>query len=629
MGNTPSYIQKKQQVQALCQQGRFAEAIDACKALCDVNPNDAEAWFILAALHGAFEQFDEAERCCRKSIAIAPQIANTHYNLGFALLNLQRPEEAEISFREVIRMQPGNAVAHSELGNALWEQDKYDEAMACFRQAVQYDPAYANGYRYMAEAFARYGARPEAIECFQKVHQLSGADFARIRMAMVLPAITTSVTEIDDIRQQMANSIQALLSETLEVQDPVKDLKSTNFFLAYHGRNDLHLQVKAAELYLHACPGLAYVSPDCQAASGKKNKIKIGFISSFLKHHSIGKTSKGLIERLDRERFEVVVIRFDEPADQTAGAISGYADKTLVIPAKLAGARTLIEQEGLDILFYQDIGMEPFTYFLAFSRLAPVQCTTFGHPVTTGIPTMDYFVSTDYYEPDNGQTHYSEKLFLLKDVASCAYYYQPELPSTLLVRQDFGLSEHEHIYICPQALFKLHPEFDPIMAGILRSDSAGRIILIEGSHPAWQQQLEHRFQEHMPDVADRIQFLPPQKDGYFTNLLAVSDVILDTIHFGGQNTTHEGLSAGTPIVTWPGEFHRGRHVYGFYRRMGMMDCVANSHEEYVSIAVRLANDQEFRARVQAEILEKRHIVWQEERVVSEFERFFTEAMGLV
>ena len=47
-----------------------------------------------------------------------------------------------------------------------------------------------------------------------------------------------------------------------------------------------------------------------------------------------------------------------------------------------------IEKLDLHLLMYADIGMESFGYLLAFSRLAPVQIVTHGHPCTTGIPTI-------------------------------------------------------------------------------------------------------------------------------------------------------------------------------------------------------------------------------------------------
>ena len=109
--------------------------------------------------------------------------------------------------------------------------------------------------------------------------------------------------------------------------------------------------------------------------------------------------------------------------------------------------------------------MEPITYTLAFSRLAPVQCVTWGHPVTTGIPTIDYFISSEALESEESDQHYTERLVRLKTPA--IYYYRPETPTSLKDRAAFGLPESGALYMCPQSLFKLHPSFDEILAGTL------------------------------------------------------------------------------------------------------------------------------------------------------------------
>jgi predicted O-linked N-acetylglucosamine transferase (SPINDLY family) len=239
---------------------------------------------------------------------------------------------------------------------------------------------------------------------------------------------------------------------------------------------------------------------------------------------------------------------------------------------------------------------------------------------------MDYFISADHYELPDSEAHYSEKLFRMKDVASCAYYYKPVVPEPLKPRSHFGLDDDEHLYICPQVLFKFHPDFDEILGQILRADPKGRLILIEGRHPHWKELLQERFQRNIPDVTGRIQFLPAQNNQDFVNLIAVSDVMLDTIHFCGQNTTHEAMAVGTPVVTWPGAFHRARHTLGFYQRMGVMDCVARSGEEYARIAVRLGTDPGFREQVRQRIIAGRDIIWEERGVIEEYERFFIMAV---
>ena len=130
----------------------------------------------------------------------------------------------------------------------------------------------------------------------------------------------------------------------------------------------------------------------------------------------------------------------------------------------------------------------------------------------------------------------------------------------------------------------------------------------------------------MGQVMDRTTILPWLQDGDFINLIAVSDVMLDTTHFSGYTTSLEAFAVGTPVVTLPGEFQRGRHTLGFYKEMGLMDCVAASREEYVDLAVRLGTDTAFRETITGKILARNHVLYEKHNVVTEYERFFLAAL---
>jgi predicted O-linked N-acetylglucosamine transferase (SPINDLY family) len=270
--------------------------------------------------------------------------------------------------------------------------------------------------------------------------------------------------------------------------------------------------------------------------------------------------------------------------------------------------------------------MDPYTYFLAFARLALVQCVSFGHPDTTGIRTLDYFISSDLFETSDAASHYSEELFLLHDLGTLAYYKRPPAPNAGKERPDFGLPPDSSVYICPQALFKIHPDFDLILVDILQRDLKGVLVLLETNIPDHGHLLLKRLALASPDVCKRILFLPQQEQEDFIRLIELADVMLDTIHFNGMNTNLEAFSVGTPVVTMPTQLQRGRHTLGMYRRMGITDCIATSPHNYAEIAVRLATDRELHKQIKRRILEKSCLLYEDQAVVREFERFFREAV---
>jgi protein O-GlcNAc transferase len=262
-----------------------------------------------------------------------------------------------------------------------------------------------------------------------------------------------------------------------------------------------------------------------------------------------------------------------------------------------------------------------------------VQCVTWGHPVTTGIEAIDYFISSDDLEIAESDQHYTERLVRLRNLA--IYYYRPALSSELsgvrsaeqeTRRAAFSLPTTGCLYGCPQSLLKLHPDFDEIIAGILRRDLLGSLVLLKGARPVWEQSLRQRFETTMPDVVDRIRFVPRQDYLRFLELNSLIDVLLDPLHFGGGNTSYEGLAMGVPIVTLPSQFLRGRITWALYRQMGVLDCVVNSAQEYIDRAVQLGTDHDYRATVKAKIAGASELLFENSAGVRELEMFLRQAV---
>ena len=639
-------------------------AVESFRAAHRLEPSLAEITLNLANALRLAGQPDEAEQLCRRGLSLQPASPEWHYALGMALRQQGRIEEARNALQQslalkpdaadalnslgllcqeqgqhaqaldllqrAVALQPGFAEAHNNLGNSLNELGRLTEAVTCYQHALRIQPDLADAYANLGNTYQEMDRLEEAIAAYQQAYKLGGHVGARIRSITTLPVIPESAEEIREHRRRMEQGIDTLLAEGVALSDPLREIGRANFFLAYHGLNNRTLQTKLARLYHQACPSLSWTAPHCAENRRHEGPLRVGFISKFLHNHSIGKTTRGLIAEFSRKDFEIHAL-FVPPliTDDISSFIRARADRTVDLLPTLEGARRQIAALELDVLFYQDIGMEPFTYFLAFSRLAPVQCVSFGHPDTTGIPNMDYWVSSDLFEPPGASEHYSEQLALLHNLGTLAYYHRPTLPDPLKPRDAFGLPADANIYLCPQTLFKFHPDFDELLGNILRADPRGLLVLVESKNPHWVKLLRERFARHVPDVVSRIHFVPPQLGKDFINLIAVSDVMLDTIHFNGMNTSLEAFAVGIPVVTLPKEFQRGRHTLGMYVRMGIHECVAGSEDEYVRIATRLATEPDFNQRIRQAILANSNVLYDDPNVVREFERFFTKSVTRV
>ncbi|HEV7367947.1 tetratricopeptide repeat protein [Arenibaculum sp.] len=609
-------------------EARDAEgAVRAFRRAVALRPRSAEHWNNLGVALNLAGRYAEAGDVLRHSLALGPGEAQGWYNLGNALHLSFESEPARRAFRRATLAGPGWADAFYRLHVATISPGRYEEAARIARHALALDPAHAMAQISLGDIEQDRGRHLYARECYRRAHRLTGDAAMRVKRAITLPIIPASHEEIATVRRRFLEQVEALRADGIRLHDPRRQVSQTSFYLAYHAADDLPLQQALARLYQEACPSLGYVAPHCarppRPSAGRR--LRIGFVSSYFHAHTISRLNRGLVERLDRTRFDPVLITTPHAGDPMRRLMAQAAGRVLEVPsADLAQARALIAAQELDVLYYTDIGMDPLTYFLAFARLAPVQTLTWGHPDTTGIPNIDWFLTCDAMEPEDAERHYTEPLARLP--GPTIWYPRPELPRPAKRRPDFGLPENAHLYVCPQSLFKVHPDFDPVLIELLRRDPLGVLVLIQGRDPHVAGLLLDRLRRAGPDVIGRVRLLSNMPTADFINLMAVCDVMLDPLHYSGGNTSLEAFAVGTPIVTWPGEFMRGRHTYGFYKLMGVEDCVARDHAHYLELALRLGTDPGFRTTAVRRILDASGVLFENDATVRAIEDFLAAAV---
>ena len=611
----------------LLEQGKLDEAIACFQRALALKPDFYEAHNNLGNALYRQGELDEAIAHYNRAIALGPGFNGAHTNLGVVLLEQGKLDEAIACFQRALALKPDFYKAHNNLGIALKEQGNLYEAVAHYNRAIALKPDYHEAYNNLGNVLNTMGKFEEAKASYQKAVELKDNYGIRIKLATLLPPIMPDREKVSLYRLQLDHAIDNFLRSGVILNNPLKDVGQTNFYLAYHGADNRDLQVKIATLYMTACPSLLYVSPHCKDSKGveKPRKIKIGFISSDFYDIAIGKHFRGVIANLSRELFEVYVFFGKKKSDVIAKFIEKNADVSVTLVPALEIARKQISECELDILFYTDIGMDPLTYFLAFARLAPVQCVTWGHPDTTGIPNIDYYISCEDFETVDAEMQYSESLVRMTNIPN--YFYPPgavELTGPQEIRRKLGLPDDKRLYVVPQSLFKIHPDFDAVLGEILRYDSNGLLILFEATQKALHMMLMDRFSQSIPDVTDRIIFLPHLRFNDFLSFISSADAVMDTPYFCGGTTSLEMFSVGCPIVAWPGRRMASRFTYTYYRKMGVMDLVCKDREQYIRRAVRLANDEDWKKQISEKILERNGILYNNADSVRELERFLLD-----
>jgi len=605
--------------------GDAARAEAAYRRVIARDAGNADAHRELSDLLSGRSAANDALHHAKEALRLRPGWADAHNSAGIALHALSKPEEAAGHYRGALAAEPGHASAHINLGNLLVDGGDVDAAIGHYRRAIALEPQNATAQLTLAMALEDDERYEDALAAYARAQALAPSDGVRIKMATMLPMYPASREEIDKLRARLDREITALMTRPLRLRDPAREVGQTAFLLPYQGRNDRELMVKLAALYVHACPELLYRAAHCDAPrvpQAARAKIRVGFASRFFTSHSVGIWFNRLIALVAAEPdLEVVLIDLGGMADpELRAACARY----LAPPQDLAQAREAIAAEELDILVHADIGMDPFGYFLAFSRLAPVQCAMLGHPVTSGIGNIDYFISSALFESDDAQDHYCERLVRLNSLP--LYIPRPLPPATQKSRSELGLPEDRTLYACPMMLHKFHPDFDAAMAAILRRDPRAEIVLFQDARfPRRHEGLRRRFTAAHGDVAARLRFLPWAGADDLLNIIRSSDVVIDTFHFSAGTTAFLVFAFGTPLVTLPGKHVRGRPTYGCYLKMGMLDCVARDPAGYVDLAVRIGTDRTLRDALSKRILESCGTLYSDPAAVAELAGFLRSA----
>jgi len=638
--------------------GRYPEAEELYAQVIASNQGDAEALYLLGTLLGQRGKLDEALIFLERAVNESPKNSVYHCNLGVIEHNLKRLEQAKISFLLAINLNDQNVDAHYNLaklykemgltdaalssygtvlslepshlntlinlGNILVEVGHLDDAVIQLKKAVELNPEASVALVNLGNVYRSMGLAEEAINTYNRAQNIHAHDGLRIKAAVTLPVVYKSLDHIEEVRENLELKLEKLLEEDLDVSNPSLETSTTNFFLAYQNYNDRDLQEIIANIHLNSCPRLGWTAPHCDGVEFGREKIKIGFLSAYFYRHSVGRMMVGLISQIPKDLFEVVVITTKGQNDFIAQKIQGAADHLIYLSENFFEMQEEIGRQKLDALIYADIGMDVRTYFLAFARLAPIQCVTWGHPDTTGIPNMDTFLSSSLIEPADAKEHYSENLNCFSTLPT--FYYRPNIPERLKSRAEFGFDENQHIYICPQSTIKFHPDVDKIFAQILKRDEEARILLLEGAIKDWTGLLRNRWRKTIGDLEKRIDILPRQSPEDFISLQSISDVILDTPYFSGGNTTYESFALGKAVVTLDSTFMRGRVSAGMYRIMGIEECTALTLDEYIQTALNLGTNYDFRRDIENKIMETNASLFEQKDVVDEFINYVTTAV---
>jgi predicted O-linked N-acetylglucosamine transferase (SPINDLY family) len=603
------------------ERGRIDAAEVTCQRVLARNPRHAPALHLLGLIAERRGDQQQAAVRIQSAIAIDPAVGLYHFNLGNALRELGRNEDALASYARAVALDPGRFAAWFNLAELHAERGERERAIAAFRESIRIEPASAHARLGLAAALvdaAHAGDHPatrsaEALALLENdwprapdpsrarfvfAMALAGCD-RWTEAAAHLEALVAAHPDVAGARNQLANCYNRLGRAT----DAVREYRET-----FRTAPDFHEALTGALGTLNAVPDvtpeevfaahrewaatvaapLYPVRPRFSNARDPSRPLRIGYVSPDLRRHPVGTMFAPVLERHDRRRVETHCYynypRGDVMTERMRRAAHHWRDIAALDDAAVADA---IRADEVDILV--DLaGHTKNTRLLVFARRpAPIQVSWLGYFNTTGLATMDYFVTDPVSSPPGQERYFVERLVRLPATRFC--YEPPEflpavnaLPAREKGRVTFG---------CLNTLAKLNDRVLAFWARILAAVPGARLLLQASAFndPLLQRDFRARAVAHgiAADCLEFRRFVPVEQaaDAYHD-----IDIALDPFPFCGGMTSLDALWMGVPVVTLPQVMIAARQSASMLANLGLPELIAADEATYVAAAVGLARD---------------------------------------
>ena len=490
-----------------------------------------------------------------------------------------RFDDAETSFRLALKNDPANAQAHCGLADVFHARGKLGQAIEAYGQALEHDPESTRAWWGIGSAYAAGNEQAAAMECFERLAQLlPDAAEPRHNLGKALFALGDVDGALDAFRKANALSPNPLSTGMIAVLIP--------------GSPRATLQD-----ILDARTAWAKTLPTADPPSPRRNRqrMRIGYVSSFFAQPNWMKPVWALINHHDRERFEIVL--FSDAPESAIGPEyrRDPRDRFLNIQGQTnEAAAGLIRAQAIDLL----VDLNAFSKFerlpLFALRPSPLMVQWFALFATSGMTCFDALIGDGQVILPGEQPHFSEPLAVLP---GCYMTFEVAYPVPAVVPPP-SLSGKPFTFGCLAPQYKITPEVMRAWGAILKRAPACRLVLKSTALGSEGTRLyvREKLNETGVDPA-RVELQGPSPHHEFLETYNTIDAVLDTFPYNGGTTTTEAIWQGLPVLTFDGDRWVGRVSASILRHGGLGEYVAPDLEAHIAQAVAIANDPGSPARL--------------------------------
>jgi protein O-GlcNAc transferase len=523
-----------------------------------------------------------------KAIGLKPDYAVAHSNRGNALRDLNRPAEALAGCDKAIALNPDFAEAHSNRGNALTDLKRYDEALASYDKAVALKPDYAEAYNNRGNALIAQNRPEEALATYDKAFAIN-PDFEFLHLINM----KMKICDWSNLEAQIVQLVHRI-DHAEKVSHPFQVLAAIN---------SPELQKKAAEIYALARYQLNGAPPKITKRQ-RRNKVCIAYVSSDFRQHPMSYLIVGLIEALNRDRFNVIAISLSSEDPSEIGQRIKRAFSKFIDVSRMSDQAVVQLMRKLEV----DIAIDLMGYTsgnrtnIFAQRAAPVQVSHIGFPGTMGAEYIDYVIADHIVIPVEDASFFSEKIVRMPDT-----YWVTDRKLAIAQRTpprtEVGLPNNAFAFCCFNNNYKITPKVFDCWLRILKRVDGSVMWLLEDNAKAvsnLRKEAEIRGVNPKRLVFAKRTSLP---DHLARHRLA--DLFLDTLPYNAHTTASDALWAGLPVLTCIGETFAGRVAASLLNAIGLSELITTTLETYEQMAIDLATHPEKLAAIKHKLAKNR------------------------
>ena len=392
--------------------------------------------------------------------------------------------------------------------------------------------------------------------------------------------------------------------------------------------NNRLLQNQAAQLFQKNIEAnvTKVIQPGLKKQKLSTDRLKVGYIASTLRCHSVGWLSRWLFQYHDRDKFEFYIYQVNQRQDDAFFEewFAHRVNHVRYLEREIGAAVKTIRNDEIDILIDLDSITLDQTCNIMALKPAPVQATWLGYDAS-GLESIDYYIADHYVLPDNAQAYYQEKIWRLPSTYIAVDGFETGVPT--LRRSDLNIPENAVVFWSSQAGLKRNPNIVRLQMKILKGVH-NSVFLVKGSGD------QNIIRDFFIQIAqsegvseDCLRFLPTMANEYIHRAnIQLADVVLDTYPYNGATTTLETLWAGVPLVTRVGQQFSARNSYAFLMNVGVTEGIAWTDEEYIDWGVRFGQDEKLRSQVSWKLKQSRHTspLWNTKQFTHDMENAYRE-----